>query len=275
LEARREKYAADVPDGVGVLVAAVDVQTDRLEVAVKGFGAEEESWLIDHAVIPGDPAEDRVWSELDAYLAKPFTNAKGRPCPIECAVVDIGGQHTERVYRFTEFRRARHIYAIKGMGGPREIVGRPSVSERYRTRLYIVGTDTAKDMIFGRMRVRVPGPGFMHLPAKATREYLDTLTAEKAFRKWQRGRGFVRVWEKIRDRNEGLDLEVYCLAALHILGRALIRLLPERAAAWAAWEKGKGDGPKTPEGGPKDAAAGLRRRSGWVSGWRRGRGVTS
>jgi phage terminase large subunit GpA-like protein len=39
-----ERYAAEVPSGVGVLVAPVDVQGDRLECAVKGYGAGEESW---------------------------------------------------------------------------------------------------------------------------------------------------------------------------------------------------------------------------------------
>lgn len=268
LAARAEKYAAEVPDGVGVLVAAVDVQVDRLEVVVKGFGAGEETWLIDHAVIPGDPEESRVWDELDTYIRKPWKNARGRECFVECTTIDSGGHHTERVYRFTEPRAKRHVYAVKGSAGPRELVGRPSMSERYRTRLYVVGVDTAKDMIFGRLRVRVPGPGYMHLPDSVTREYVEQLVAEKAVKRWRKGRGWVREWTKVRERNEALDLEVYALAALHILGRALIRILPERAKAWA--EEGGGEGPGTPQGGPKDAAPGVRRRSGWVSGWRRG-----
>ena len=44
--ARLEPYPAEVPTGVGVLVAAVDVQGDRLEAVVKGYGAGEESWLV-------------------------------------------------------------------------------------------------------------------------------------------------------------------------------------------------------------------------------------
>jgi len=39
LAARVERYPAEVPNGVGVLVVAVDVQGDRLEVFVKGYGA--------------------------------------------------------------------------------------------------------------------------------------------------------------------------------------------------------------------------------------------
>jgi len=38
---------------------------------------------------------------------------------------------------------------------------------------------------------------------------------------------------KLRERNEALDLEVYALAALYILGPTFVRSLPERAARFA------------------------------------------
>ena len=38
--------APSVPHGVGALVAAVDLQKDRLEAHVVGFGAGMEAWLI-------------------------------------------------------------------------------------------------------------------------------------------------------------------------------------------------------------------------------------
>ena len=56
--ARLERYPAEVPNGVGALVAAVDVQGDRLEAVVKGYGAGEESWLIAFTQLQGDPAEE-------------------------------------------------------------------------------------------------------------------------------------------------------------------------------------------------------------------------
>src|SRR5579862_7670037 len=54
LKSRIENYGAEVPPGVGLLTASVDVQGDRLEVAVKGWGAGEESWLIALSQIAGD-----------------------------------------------------------------------------------------------------------------------------------------------------------------------------------------------------------------------------
>ena len=43
---RRETYGSQVPAGVVVLTAGVDVQDDRLEVEVLGHGRDEESWSI-------------------------------------------------------------------------------------------------------------------------------------------------------------------------------------------------------------------------------------
>ena len=51
---RREFYPAEVPQGGLVLVAAVDVQDDRLEVLVTAYGIGDESWAIDTRVIFGD-----------------------------------------------------------------------------------------------------------------------------------------------------------------------------------------------------------------------------
>ena len=58
-------------------------------------------------------------------------------------------------------------------------------------------------------------------------------SAEKAIRKYVKGRGAVREWVKLRERNEALDLEVYSLAALHILGPAFVGALSERASKLA------------------------------------------
>ena len=50
---RTEEYEAEVPNGVLVLTAGVDVQKDRLEMEVVGWGAYEESWSIDYKIFNG------------------------------------------------------------------------------------------------------------------------------------------------------------------------------------------------------------------------------
>jgi len=233
LLARVEKYPAPVPEGVGVLVAAVDVQDDRLECKVKGYGAGEESWLIDYAILHGDPSTETLWSDLDQFLLGRYKHESGREIAIACVAVDSGGHHTDEVYKFCARRLKRRIFAIRGGSERgRPLVGRPSVNNRYRVKLFTLCVDTGKAMVYSRLRISEPGAGYCHFPEDIIdAEYFEQLTAEKATSEWRRNKGTVRVWHKLRDRNEALDLEVYCLAALYILGPAFVRSLPERAAA--------------------------------------------
>jgi len=259
LMARAERYGGDVPVGVGILIASVDVQGDRLECQVKGFGASEESWLIAFHQFHGDPSQLQVWDELDLFLRGTFAHENGQEVPIALTTVDSGGNHTEEVYRFCAARGARRIFAIKGgtdRGKP--LVGRPSRHNRYRIPLFVLCVDTGKETVYSRLKVGSPGPGYCHLPDWVDDEYVAQLTAEKAVRKWHKGRGVVRDWIKTRERNEALDLEVYALAGLYILGPAVIRSLPERANALA-----RSPGEEPPESGSPPPSP---RRQGWVGG---------
>src|SRR5436853_6192898 len=103
----------------------------------------------------------------------------------------------------------------------------------------------------------------MHLPDWTDSEYLAQLTAEKAIRKYVKGRGAVREWVKLRERNEALDLEVYALAALYVLGQSWVRGLGERAAEFA---RPVADVPTPAEERPRPMmrpGSWIPRRSGW------------
>jgi phage terminase large subunit GpA-like protein len=269
LMARLEHYPAEVPNGVGILVAAVDVQGDRLEAVVKGYGAGEESWLIAFTQLQGDPARPQVWLDLDKFLQQEFTHESDRKLHVECAVVDSGGLHTEHVYLYARARFNRRVFPIKGgslTGLP--LVGRYSNQNRYRVPLFVLCVDTGKDIVMSRLMISNVGPGFMHLPDWTDTEYIAQLTAEKALRKYVKGRGAVREWIKLRERNEALDLEVYALAALYILGPTVVKSLPDRAAQLAAAQTNPPVPPK-PEGIQFPPALLRPRPRGWVNSWRR------
>jgi phage terminase large subunit GpA-like protein len=254
LAARLERYPdptttqypdARVPDGVGILVAAVDVQADRLEAKVKGYGAEEESWLIEWRAFDGDPEKDETWHALDAWLMEPRRHASGQLMRIERVCVD-SNYKADQVYKFTHERESRileggveqGVYAVRGgreIGKP--ILAPPTRTNRYRAALFTLCVDTAKETIYARLRIAPPpfgGPGFIHLPQWVDTEYLDQLTAEKSIRvPDKKTRRIVKQWVARRDRNEALDLEVYATAALKMCGEALIRSLAERAARFS------------------------------------------
>ncbi len=280
LKMRVERYEAEVPHGVGILVAAVDVQDTWLDLQVKGYGDGEESWLVAHHQIYGDPSQNDVWFQCDEFLKQEFTHASGQKMKIECTIIDSGGHYTDEVYRFCKARQSRRIFAGKGGGEEgKPLIGAPSRGNRYRTPLFVMSVDTGKEIVHRRLCNHTPGPGYIHLPEWVTDEYVDQLVSEKAITVYHKKRGSMRVWTKLRDRNEAFDLEVYCLAALYIMGIAVIKDLAKRAAKWSQPLDGgtaapppRPGAPTAPVVGPAAARPSLPpRQTGWLHSWKRGR----
>jgi phage terminase large subunit GpA-like protein len=220
LLARCEQWAGEVPNGVGVLTAGLDVQDDRVEVEVVGWGRNEESWSISHDVIEGDPDTVPFWDRVDAFLRRRWRRADGRPFEIQGACIDSGGHHTQRVYEFAKARLGRRVWAVRGasaQGGDRSPVWptkRPSSRSKASFRPVILGVNAAKDSVRTRLHIEEPGPGYMHFPADRDINYFAQLTSERLITKTVNGRKF-RVWELPKGRaNEALDCRVYAYAAL-------------------------------------------------------------
>ncbi len=112
---RKESWGNEAPEQVVVVTAGIDVQGDRLEIEVKGWGVGEESWSLDYKQLFGDPAQEAVWQELDTYLQRPVKSKTGVFLNIACACIDTGGHHTQAVYEFCKTRAVRGIFPIKGM----------------------------------------------------------------------------------------------------------------------------------------------------------------
>ena len=220
---RREIYEAEVPDEVIVLTAGVDVQDDRFEVEVVGWGVGKESWGIRYQKIYGDLMSERVWQDLDSFLLQTFQKMDGTKLPIISACIDSGGHHTNEVYKFTKERWERRIWAIKGKGGQDiPFIRDPSKNNRAKTPLFIIGVDAGKALIYQRLKHEIKGPNYCHFPlseeAGYTEEYFKGLTAEQMVVRFRKGRPTI-VWE-LKDpkqkRNEPLDLRNYATAALEI-----------------------------------------------------------
>ena len=219
LVGRREVYPAPVPNGALVLTAGVDVQGDRIEIEIIGWGKGQESWSIEYHTIYGDLVTARPWNELDEFLQRKYEHESGIMLPISGAFIDTGGHFTQQVYKFCKGKIRRRIFAIKGSSTPGSpLVGRPSKRNKLKVSLFPIGTDTAKETIYARLEMEESGPGYMHFPVneKYDEEYFNQLTAEKATIKYTRGYPH-RVWVKIRNRNEVLDIRVYAYACIELL----------------------------------------------------------
>lgn len=220
LASRGEIWAADVPPGVGVITAGVDIQGDRVEIEVVGWGEDEESWSLAYEIIEGDPDEPDLWARVDAFLKRKWYRADGREFEISSACIDSGGHSTQAVYSFCKARIGRRVWAIKGESAragarsPVWPVKRLSSRNKSSYRPVIIGVNAAKDLVRSRLYIDASGPGYCHFPADRDLGWFAQLTAERLVVKVASGQKF-RVWELPRGKaNEALDTRVYAYAAL-------------------------------------------------------------
>jgi phage terminase large subunit GpA-like protein len=258
---RRQEGFEVPPDEVVLLTAGIDVQDDRLELLLMGWGMELESWATELQIWRGDPGRRELWERLEEYLTGEFVTESGQKLRITSAAIDTGGHFTESVYKFVKRNRHRRWYATKGVGGAgRPLVGRPSKANKARVDLFPVGTDTAKELLFSRLKIEQPGPGYMHFGGRLDDEFFRQMTAEKKVER--RVRGFVTYeWKKTRARNEALDLAVLNMVALDILNPNLRALAQKSAPAERAV-------PEEPEPIAPTRRPMIRRRGGFVNGWK-------
>lgn len=214
---RRESYAPDLlPEQVLALAAGVDVQDDRLELQVIGFGSLEESWAVRYEIIRGDPASPEVWDALDELLLEQYRTEGGRALRVKATCIDTGGHYAAQVYSFVAKRKKRRIFATKGMGGPRPIWPKRASKAKNNNLVYGIGVDTAKDLLYARLRIDKAGPGYCHFPTSQDFDaaYFGQLTSETVITKTKNGRAY-RAWMlKKGRRNEALDTFVLALAAI-------------------------------------------------------------
>jgi phage terminase large subunit GpA-like protein len=259
----REDWGEMVPKEVLMLTAGVDVQDDRLEVEIVGWGRDEESWSIDYRTIYGDPSSPAVWSDLDSILAQRFEREDERELVVRAACIDSGGHHTSSVYNYVRPREGKRFFAIKGVGGEgKPLVGKPTRNNIGKIRLFPVGVDSAKDLLFSRMRIKEVGPGYMHFPLSRSDEYFRQLTAEKLVTRYHKG--FARrEWVKTRPRNEALDVRVYSMAALGILNLNLNTLANREFMA----RENPPDKP-IPQENVRNSRRMPQKNGGFINGWR-------
>jgi len=214
---RREDWGDELPEEVLLLTAGVDVQDDRIEYEVIGWGRGEESWSIEYGTLYGDPSTTELWARLDGVLQKTRSHPISGEMVVRASCVDSGGHYTQQVYNYCRLRAGKRVFAVKGIGGEgKPIVGRPTKNNIGKINLFPIGVDTAKELVYSRLKMTEEGEGYCHFPLDRGEEYFRMLTAERKVTRYFKGRPR-QEWMKIRNRNEALDCRVYGLAALGIL----------------------------------------------------------
>lgn len=242
LEERAEQYhdasgnLVEVPDGVGILTAFVDVQSSWLELLVRGWGLGEESWDVLHERIHGDPENRETWARLEALLAKMYRHQFGARMRIACTLIDAG-YLPDPVYRFCRGKDARKVYPSLGdrTGAPEHPFFKIALKKTEGLKLVTLGTYRLKSALFKRLGIETPGrPRYMHLRTQTPDlcngfdgEYYAQSEAEKHV--VQRAKGARKGKGKyitVRERNEFVDCHGGNIAALMVLGAPIREKMP-------------------------------------------------
>ena len=220
---RREVYDAEIPDGVLVLTAGVDIGERQINYEIVGWGKGRESWGIEYGIMDGDPREDDVWKLLDeAVYHRLFKTSDGRKMRVRKMAVD-SGYASDFVYAYTKPRQPRAI-STRGEGGLGKpfIKGAGTLTKTNRARLITLGVDSGKEEIVTRLTVSRPGPGYCHFPMLKNgepdrgydEEYFKGLTAQRRIVKSKHGfRTYIWI-KRLSQRNEPFDCKVLALATL-------------------------------------------------------------
>lgn len=242
LYARRETYnpRQQLPDGVLMLTAGVDVQQNRLEYEIVGHGENRETWGVEYGIVWGSPLASETWQQLDTILLHGRWN---HPCGLQLRIVSAAidsGKWQEQVLNYVRTRAAYGVFAVKGSS----TIGAPILPRRASkvgnppTPQWQIGVNEIKHQINQQLLLKQTKEqerehkfprGFMHYPVFGSdggdytpsaggdgTGYFEMLTAEDG----HQTRGADGQWHTVfvnadNRRNEALDVRVYAVVAAY------------------------------------------------------------
>ena len=210
-----------VPRWVLAVTAGIDTQDNRLPVHLLGWGRGMTCWPIDYVELPGDPADEDVWTALVDLLLRPIDREDGAQLRVDASLQDMLGHRTEAVKAFVRSRRGlrRHMAGFGATANNAPALGKGRLQDvnwrgQYDKRgvmAYPVGTVGIKHMLYSWLSADADKP----VDARRVRfsdqlddAYFGGLVSETynpTRNRFEKKRG--------GPRNEPLDTWVYAYAA--------------------------------------------------------------
>lgn len=220
---KREQYPIGTPPKeVYFITCGVDVQADRVECEVVGWGKGIRSWSIEYIILPGDTAQVHVWNELAKIVNKKWYRADGVMLPMTLMCVDTG-YNTSHVYKFCQRFDLSKVVPVKGddnlnvpVAAPRSVNITQQGKKIGSVKIWRVGVSLLKSELYGYVRQNKnedgsTQPGYCSFPEYAP-EYFKGLCSEQLELREHKGK---RKYEWVRKyrQNEPLDCRNYARAA--------------------------------------------------------------
>jgi len=253
-----------VPRGALFLTAGVDVQRDRLEASIWGWGRGRRSWLVDHHVLDGDVARDDPWLALTQLTARTWPTADNAlAMPLARVGIDTGFATTQ-VHAWARRQPTGRVVLLKGGPPGPALVSLPRSAEAVETsgrarrrrrglRVWTVNVHALRVELYGFLHLDASAPGmptpagWVSLPAVGD-EFLRQLVAHALTRALVRGVERLQ-WVNVHRRDEASDCRNYARAAAHLVG--LDRFTEDE---WRTLEAPFGTPAPPPEGPPPSSA---------------------
>ncbi len=217
-----------IPQGVLVLTGFVDVQKDHFYALIRGWGYNEESWLIRACRLES-------WEDVISMFFKTnyaYKNNIEKTLSIRMTCID-SGYRTNEVYevcrKYHEIARATkghdHLY---GMPYKISHLDRDSQGNVIKGGLTLFHLDTSyyKDKINRMVHAQPGDPGQWHLFENISNDYLNQFCAEHKILMRDKKTG--RTWEEWKlistsSANHYLDCEVGAIAAADMIRVSALR----------------------------------------------------
>lgn len=228
-----------VPRGALVLTLGVDVQGDRCEWQLLGWGRRRQRHVIDHGVIDsmtvppggkphsGHVSEPEMRTNLDALLARAWPDFQGNMRRAELLAID-GNYATTDVYDWARRHPMSKVIMVRGQHHEYGAILTLVKNERDRTgkkilyskRFFNLAVSVLKSALYRDLAKKDPeATGYVHFCRDLPEAYFEQLVSERRIE--EKGRnGVVQYRWALPDglRNEALDTMNAAFAAAWRLG---------------------------------------------------------
>lgn len=224
---RRESYKIGTPPKeVVFLTAGVDVQKDRLEILINGWGRHNKIYSVEYLVYPGQTSDNDVWDRLAMLPGSTWEREDGILLPLRLMAVDTG-YNTSKAYEFCRRFNPTQVIPIKGQDKqnvmvvpPRQVDTTAAGDKIGKLKVWNIGVSMIKSEIYGRLKLEkengVAPRGYIFFP-QYDEQFFRGITSEQlqvviknGFKKYE--------WVKTYHGNEPLDCLVYSRAAAAVVG---------------------------------------------------------
>lgn len=220
--AQKSKYPSGIiPPGFPLLTIGIDVQGDRIEWLLMGFGPKFRRYTIDHGVIEHHITSDQAKVELNVLVRREWRNFLGRKHKADKIAIDMGYEADE-VKRWARSHDEARVIVVKGRGEStapaiwqqNETDDTGKKTKKKSTRLWNVGTSGLKSALYKHLEKTDDAmPGFCGFANDFEEDHFKQLCSERRVVTHKKGEIPEVSWEKIGERNEILDMNVYADAA--------------------------------------------------------------